>query len=171
MKLIISLFVVCCLLVSCDDYLDRIIHFLDKESLEITKKYGLIYGSHGGNYNEEKAESLSVKFYKNKKVELSESRKLFISVHRDFFNSIKREVSLEEDINKESFSMHDLCLNISFKDKEENFFYSPYVGVVVNRRGFVYFSFLDEKTKKTMKHEETLEEAYRIVEEEERLSL
>jgi hypothetical protein len=163
------LFIIC-LLTSCSDYLDKVVDFLDKESLEITKKYNLTYGGHGGSYNNEKAESLLVWFYKNKKIKLDEARKLVIQAHRDFYTSIKREKALEEFINADKFTMHNFKLKISFKNKENTFFYNPYVGSVISSRGLVRYNFFDEKTGKETEYKETFEEAYRIVEEEERLN-
>jgi hypothetical protein len=167
-KFTYCLFIIC-LLTSCSDYLDKVVDFLDKESLEITKKYDLIYGGHGGDYSDEKAESLLVWFYKHKKMKLDEARKLVIQVHRDFYASIKREKDLEKFINADKLTMRNFKLKISFNDKSESFFYSPYVGSVISSRGFVRYTFFDEKTDKVTKYEETLEEAYRIVEEEEGL--
>jgi hypothetical protein len=171
MRYLLSILFICLTFTSCSYYLDKVVDFLDKESLEITKKYNLTYGGHGGSYNNEKAESLLVWFYKDKKINLDEARKLVIQAHRDFYVSIEKEKSIEEFINKEKLTIYSFKLKISFKDKEDNFFYNPYVGTVINGEGVVEYTFFDEKTGKTTRYKETFEEACRTVEEEERLSL
>ena len=168
MRLVFSLFLVF-LLTSCDDYIDKVTRVLDIVSLEVASKYDLEYESHGGHYEDEKAECLSLLFRKDAGMSLDEARKLFINIHKDVFYQIKKEETISPFIDFNFFTRDSLVIHLVFKNKEDNERYlTPYVGGVYNKKGKLRFIFFDEKTDKTIKHEESLEEAYRIVEEEEK---
>jgi hypothetical protein len=159
------------LMFSCQSYIDEISNNLDVISLEEAEKYNVDYKFNGGHYENDGVSSIGILFYKNEKLGTNEARKLFLVLHKDILLKIKKDILINKYINGEALKKNDLEISLSFKNKKGEFFNAPYVATARNEENEVIFSFIDEKTGKTTRYKETLEEAYRIVEEEERLSL
>jgi hypothetical protein len=157
------------LLSSCDSHCDKLSNYLDQVDLKIEEKHKIKHKFTAGAYDENEPRKIEAFFCKNKRISIDESRRLLIASYSDYYSELKEKKYLEHYMEGSPFTYKELSVNIRFIDEKGNSFYAPFVNRVFEDKGMIVFNFIDEKTGKVIKYEETLEEAYKTVEEEENL--
>ena len=170
MRLVFSLVLVF-LFTSCDNCISTASPVFDRIAFEVAAKYNLECGGHTGHYGHEEVERVDLMFRKDAGVSLDEARRLIVNIHKDAFCQIKNEKTISPFIDSIFFDRDSLVIYLVFKHRKDNTRYlSPYVGGIAIEKGVVQVIFYDDETGNVIKHEESLEEAYRIVEGELALS-
>jgi hypothetical protein len=161
MKIICSLILsLAFLLASCGGDLFTMVNLLESKSKKVAKKHNLTHEIHMVSSNGRELSSLSIQLAKNKKMDLVEARKLFVSVHQDAYSSLSKEKFVKKYAGEKAILADDLSVAIEFKDSKGYLFHTPYVSGILNDKNKVIYMFIDEKSQSIVRHEETLEEAY-----------
>ena len=167
MRLLFLTLTICLFCSSCRDEIDECSDFLDLEcsKLEIGPYYN--YHCWGDLYNNSTFSKLSISFYLRKKISLEESRRDLVYIHKTVLSKINLNVDLlrkfDLDLLKEDeFSVRVLFENLSLKDFSKEF----YVASCSIKEGEVDYYMVNDMSETPFIYKESLEEAYRIVEEE-----
>ena len=171
MKCLLSVLIICLMCTSCRDELDDCSDFLQSECAKLKIEPYYEYDGWGDLYNESGSTKLSVDFYLKEKVSLEEIRRTFVYVHKTILSKLNENIVLLDDLrldlfSKENFAVRFLIASSVEKESSKDF----YIHSTSNRGEIITYYMVNDFDKEHKKHKETIEEAYRIIEEEERLN-
>ena len=109
-------------------------------------------------------EEIGLSLSTQKKLNLEQTRQLFISLIQNLLNKINSDTRIRPYLHNYPFTSKNLCLSLHFVDKKDDNVLPPYIGTVRLMFGKVFYSLQSLKDEMLFDqiHEETYEEALKI---------
>ncbi len=167
MKKILLLLVFLLGLTSCDLNNDEehVIGIVKSEFIKDLKQKGLTPFMTGGGLG--KNFEIAVGFECFQKVNISDARKLGVGCALAMLKKYNTNKKFREKTPYYPLNIRDIVILIGFRNEDGKSMKSGYVANMGVSRNKIYYTYCDEKTEKLIKfHEESFEEALRIVEAE-----
>ena len=152
---------------SCDfyvhDYKKEIItdKILNDVAAELRKRYSLYLLGTGGSMMDE-IKLLSLTFETLKKHNLEEARKLYVISFKVFLEKINQNKKIRNYLLNHPFNSKNIDLVIFFVDEKGDFYSPPYISVIRNKGNILVYEIKNNGKYETI-HQETYEEALKIV--------
>jgi hypothetical protein len=135
---------------------------MNSYSRELQKKNVYLAGSGGAMYD--KITSLMLQYDKIARLDIEETRKLYIESVAGFINKVDNCAEIQPFLKDHPFTYKNVGFGIGFFDKNHKFVPPPYISYVSLIKGDVLYRVYHEETGRfEVVHQEPYEEAFKIV--------
>ena len=131
---------------------------------KVQKEKGWLIHHYGGGFHE-KIDEIYMSFSIRQHVTIDEARRLMVTTIGDFLTHVNQDERVKPFLNPYPYTSDSLDIGLAFVDDEYIMLYNHELAFVLLKKGKIVYCIRGDGMLEDI-HEETLEEAYRIVEQE-----
>lgn len=153
-----------------DPYESNLRLVLNRYCVETVKENKLSVMGSGSGIEVDGTETWGFTFIHRDKVNLSEARRLYVNLIENLIARVNNDPNMQVFLKTKPFSSRNTDIGLVFGQKDNSFICKPYIGYVKLINGIINYSVSETGISRLEDiHEESYEEALRIVREEQRL--